>query len=890
MSYRDIQMIADFMNESAAQEAKYSRACKMWESKQKDYDDEDVKVIDPASLGFNTEPKRSKMCNEDITDDQWTEAYKWFEAHGYKVHDSDEGGFTFSEEVDGKQFYTADEGWQLYKKLSSQVDEGILEQDCCQDDDTVDASEYGFCELQEADDDVLHDDDEVCSIVVDVTNEDEFADNRFSSFVAEKLGNIVQVEKLTEDGESIAQFKVSGELGNLKKFYALYVGKDSWDDVLGTDDEDEFCNLLVFEDGDTLAEAQLRENVAVMLDDIDLDDCEHAHNTDGAEPIEKSLDVVGVKASTANLAGQDEVEMSVVEKLQKRVEELEKKLLLGDTPEEDSKSSDDTSSLKKFFEDEEDDEIQLEDEEEIERVTPEEFLEDQLDVALTAKEYVDKKAAGEELTQEEQDFIKFAEDFCDCKLTEEYLKSATAQEIERKVRQSSMNLNKSGFAASNVRWTQYHQPDENNAGNIKDEVYFNPNGSGRIGRLEARRKAKEEEARAKLNGDLPKRGNKHWNWPEWQKVLNKLTPEQAEELYYELMDDAMSSGRSGEAALIKQMFGKKVHSANRVAGTAVQYSDNDKKHGSRSDQSRFETNLLNKLEEVLTVLSQKDRFALATKLLQKYNQLWQLRKMSEEAFKEMIDAQRAAGKVKPNTKPTRKNLFDAGIKAIFNAMNYADKQFISRFCEEWLKRTLRRDWPEKWLPKYDELKAKWKAEASGQTNESLKNALIGGAIGTGVGAVAGTLASDKIKNAGDEIANSTPGAKELTDLENYRNAQKSIIDMRANAEGTAAVNNNYQPDTDIKVSADDLPKITHADVDANIDNARENVFRTGIANDADAVRSAVGKTIAKKPLATSAAAGGVIGAGIGSMVGNKKGKSASSAKSTSKSGKKTKKA
>jgi len=235
---------------------------------------------------------------------------------------------------------------------------GIVDEDSQYDDvDEIDASEYGFYELQETDDDVLHDDDEMCSIVVDVTNEDEFADNRFSSLVAEKLGNTVQVEKLTEDGESIAQFKVSGELGNLKKFYTLYVGKDSWDDVLGTDDEDEFCNLLVFEDGDTLAEAQLRENAAVMLDDIDLDDCEHAHNTDGAEPIEKSLDIVGVKASTANLAGQDETEMSVVEKLQKRVEELEKKLLLGDTPEKDSKSSDDTSSLKKFFEDEEDDEI-----------------------------------------------------------------------------------------------------------------------------------------------------------------------------------------------------------------------------------------------------------------------------------------------------------------------------------------------------------------------------------------------------------------------------------------------------------------------------------------------------------------------------------------------------
>jgi len=54
-----------------------------------------------------------------------------------------------------------------------------------------------------------------------------------------------------------------------------------------------------------------------MLSEIDdfTDDESHAHNTNGKEPIEQSLDIAGVKASSANLAGQDEVEMSVVEKL-----------------------------------------------------------------------------------------------------------------------------------------------------------------------------------------------------------------------------------------------------------------------------------------------------------------------------------------------------------------------------------------------------------------------------------------------------------------------------------------------------------------------------------------------------------------------------------------------
>ena len=52
-----------------------------------------------------------------ITDEQWEEAYNWFEEHGFTVHDSDEGGFTFYEPIDGENFYSGKDGWELYQRL-----------------------------------------------------------------------------------------------------------------------------------------------------------------------------------------------------------------------------------------------------------------------------------------------------------------------------------------------------------------------------------------------------------------------------------------------------------------------------------------------------------------------------------------------------------------------------------------------------------------------------------------------------------------------------------------------------------------------------------------------------------------------------------------------------
>ena len=86
-------------------------------------DKNEMAVFDIHSKGGVTvvDVVAKKKVNETdgITDDQWNEAYKWFEDNGYKVHDSDEGGFTFSRPINGKNFYTAKEGWELYKKMSS---------------------------------------------------------------------------------------------------------------------------------------------------------------------------------------------------------------------------------------------------------------------------------------------------------------------------------------------------------------------------------------------------------------------------------------------------------------------------------------------------------------------------------------------------------------------------------------------------------------------------------------------------------------------------------------------------------------------------------------------------------------------------------------------------
>lgn len=175
--------------------------------------------------------------------------------------------------------------------------------------------------------------------------------------------------------------------------------------------------------------------------------------------------------------------------------------------------------------------------------------------------------------------------------------------------------------------TAKHKPDKENDGSTKEEIYLNTAIDTDLGahekRYDMKRREREEQARAREEIPLPKRGNKHWNWSDFFQVLAKMKPEDAKALYYEMIRDAQASGNPKEEGFVKMMFGKKVHSANTVGGTALEYSDNDEKHGSRSAQSRYESRLLDKLEAVLMSLGGK--YSQVKRLLDLYRGLWQMR-------------------------------------------------------------------------------------------------------------------------------------------------------------------------------------------------------------------------------------------------------------------------
>lgn len=129
------------------------------------------------------------------------------------------------------------------------------------------------------------DPEQQASIEVEVYNEDDFG-----KFFTEEVNRNVpgvkaEVKKTLPNGDLLV--KMSGTKENLEKAFAFYVGKEDYD-ILPKEDKEQFEALLVFDDGDTLAEADYREAVAHCLDQI------------------------GVNASTASLADQDSCAISFI--------------------------------------------------------------------------------------------------------------------------------------------------------------------------------------------------------------------------------------------------------------------------------------------------------------------------------------------------------------------------------------------------------------------------------------------------------------------------------------------------------------------------------------------------------------------------------------------------
>ena len=90
--------------------------------------------------------------------------------------------------------------------------------------------------------------------------------------------------------------------------------------------------------------------------------------------------------------------------------------------------------------------------------------------------------------------------------------------------------------------TAKHKPDRENDGSTKEEIYLNTAIDTDLGahekRYDMKRREREAQARAREEIPLPKRGNKHWNWPDFFQVLAKMKPEDVKALYYEMIRDA----------------------------------------------------------------------------------------------------------------------------------------------------------------------------------------------------------------------------------------------------------------------------------------------------------------------------------------------------------------
>lgn len=216
---------------------------------------------------------------------------------------------------------------KAYDEAAQEEQEFQAEDDAMLDDDEIiDPKTLGFIDdtdcdednLEEEDDDIeaekalnesvirfarlpesIDPNDGRASITVEVYNEDGFGKH----FAEELMSVIPQVaatvlNRRLPNGD--IKVKLSGLKDDLEKAFAFYVGKPSYQD-LSNNDKDEFNSLLVFDDGDTLAEADYREAVAHCLDPI------------------------GVKASTANLVKKDSCALSLVK--EEKARRMAKKML-----------------------------------------------------------------------------------------------------------------------------------------------------------------------------------------------------------------------------------------------------------------------------------------------------------------------------------------------------------------------------------------------------------------------------------------------------------------------------------------------------------------------------------------------------------------------------------
>ena len=150
-------------------------------------------------------------------------------------------GFVDSENI-------ADESDDFYNEDFREINFDEDVSDCIKEKDTFDEAENN------------------ASIEVDVYNEDGYGAHFASEVMKNVPGVTAKIRKNTKPNGDIV-VKMSGSRQDLQRAFAFYLGQKSYA-ALPQEDKEEFESLLVFDDGDTLAEADYREAVAHCLDPV----------------------------------------------------------------------------------------------------------------------------------------------------------------------------------------------------------------------------------------------------------------------------------------------------------------------------------------------------------------------------------------------------------------------------------------------------------------------------------------------------------------------------------------------------------------------------------------------------------------------------------------------
>lgn len=465
MAHKDIEQWAKMLQEAEAEDKAYEKACndslKEAEDAVNDVElgDED-EVIDPASLGF----------------------------------------------VDSEDGVAEDD------MLDGRVHNGHLDVDEAEKDDEVNLAECGFSEdgkeLQEkeAEEDLqeaFHKDDEYASMELEVDGSEDF-DGDNTSFEDALHAEVpdVMVKKVGLGSGGVLKYRISGFLGDLKEAYAFYLGLYGWNDVVKQGEEPTFNELVVFQDGDTLQEADYREAIAHVFDPI------------------------GVKASTANLKANNVCQLSIVKEAVKAEKEKRQKALL---------------------------------EADLENMSDEQL--DNLDQALDAGEAVDNDEADD---ADERIWLALLKTM-GINSIEEY-KAMDPKEFQKRWEASNVPLDAAnGFARSKTVYRAYHKPDDEAGGSTHTDFSFNPDYYHRVTRAEAAREAVKAEKKARENAkiEIPKRGQDTWSLNDFGRMLHSLGPKKAKELQKTMLEIAHEDNKDNpeaearEVMFIKKLFGQK---------------------------------------------------------------------------------------------------------------------------------------------------------------------------------------------------------------------------------------------------------------------------------------------------------------------------------------------